>query len=1101
LFKKILLFSNSTLRLTLEICVVFIILIAIAVGGLMWRLSQGPISVSFAKSYIEEALSQATEDLSVRVEDIVFSWPDFAGRFQLDVTGLRVQKGTAADASALAIDNASIGLSRRALFFGQIRPVSVMLKSPTLELVRTKEGRLNLTIENKEIIETDTTASSQSAEEQIAHLFKDMAGNREGRRNFLSRLDAFVIEDASVAVRDQQYGLSWYMTDLDFSIREERQGTAAALMVDLPGGQGRDASIAIEMVYRKGSDDFRAAARFKDINPAFISRFLSVPDELQGQDLFFSGDFEAAADTNLSLATAKFHGTIPEGVVTIANEYDAPIPLKDIVIDTEYNRAEEALNISKIAGSIGGIAFDGAGKAEVNEDRISLPIMLSVEQASREDVAALFPKSEHDGDAYEWVGRRISGGQLSNAKIAITLTGDKKKNEETQSDYWDIDAPELIVDFDFEEAKVQYSDTLMPAENGKGKGHLDLGKELLEITEASASLGAAQGSDVTVRVTDLMKSGAGYVTVDAQVKGPMASALEYIAADPINMNKAEIGIDYKTVKGDVDLNVKVGLPTLADVPKEDVKVDINGTINNALLPGVVNGLDLSGGPLNVATEPGGFRVKGSAKLAGRETTLEWHQNFDASDEPYSMQVKAKIGADKELRNHFGVDLDDYISGTLPIDVLYTFKGGDSSVEIVGDLNPIRLYIDPFKFEKPIGVPGSVSAKAILKNDVLKEVQNISLNAKGIEASNANITFAPRGDKQADLNTGTLPSVTLGQSKMEVNFAVSTDNVMKIDVKASVFDALPFLQETESSKIGVEAQGPKKKVQPMTVKVSADQMILQNQQSAKSTLTYLEMDDEGDITRMEYDAKVGKGDIMVRFRPDETGKRTFLLKTDDAGSVLYAGGLYDNVHGGTLTIFGEPQGGDLRGDLYGSMRMENFRVVKAPALASLLSLMSLTGVTQLLGNEGLVFSKLESDFEWRFRPDGNILVIKDGKTSGSSIGLTFGGHLNRGTKTTDISGTIIPMTEINSILSKIPLLGNILGGETGLIAATYTMRGPSSNPTVAVNPLSVLAPGFLRNILFESGYSRRIPNDDAPPAAPTAPVENAPSHKAKEGVNR
>lgn len=1069
----------------------------------MWRLSQGPISVSFAKGYIEEALSHSTEDLSVRVDDIVFSWPEFSGRFQLDVTGLRVQKGTKADASALTIDNASIGISRRSLFFGRIRPVSVVLKSPSVELVRTQDGRINLFIQNKEVTQAADEADAITAEQQIANLFKDMAGHREGRRNFLSRLDAFVIEDASVAVRDQQYGLSWYMTDLDFSIKEEKQGTAATLMVGLPGGQGRDASVSIEMVYRKKSDDFRAAANFKNINPAFISRFLTVPDELQGQDLFFSGDFEAAADTKLSLTSAKFHGTIPEGVVTIASEYDAPIALKDIVIDTEYNRADEALKISKLAGSIGGIVFDGGGQASITDSRISLPITLNVEKASREEVAALFPKSEHDGDAYEWVGRRISGGQLSNAKIAIELTGDKKKNEETQSDYWDIDAPELIVDFDFEDAKVQYSDTLMPAENGSGKGHLDLGKELLEITEASAMLGAAQGTDVTVKVTDLMKSGAGYVTVNAQVKGPMASALEYIAADPINMNKAEIGIDYKTVKGDVDLNVQVGLPTLEDVPKEDVKVDINGTINNALLPGVVNGLDLSGGPLNVTTEPGGFRVKGSAKLAGRETTLEWHQNFDASDKPYSMQVKAKIGADKELRNHFGVDLDEYISGTLPIDVLYTFKGGDSTVEIVGDLNPIRLYIDPFKFEKPVGVPGSVSAKAILKSDILKEIQNISLSAKGIDASNANITFAPRGDKTADLNTGSLPSVTIGESKMAVVFAVSDTNVMQINVKAPVFDALPFLQETESSTIGIEAQGPKEKVQPMTVTVNADQMILQNQQSAMATTTYLEMDDEGDITRMEYDAKVGKGDITVRFRPDETGKRTFLLNTDDAGSVLFAGGLYDNVHGGTLTIFGEPQGGDLRGDLYGSMRMENFRVVKAPALASLLSLMSLTGVTQLLGNEGLVFSKLESDFEWRFRPDGNILVIKDGKTSGSSIGLTFGGHLNRGTKTTDISGTIIPMTEINSILSKIPLIGNILGGETGLIAATYTMRGPSSNPTVAVNPLSVLAPGFLRNILFESGYSSRIPGDEdkgkktSAPKADKVPEKN----KAKQGVNR
>src|SRR5690606_34771948 len=141
-------------------------------------------------------------------------------------------------------------------------------------------------------------------------------------------------------------------------------------IVDLPGGQGRDASIALDMVYRSKSDDFRASGKFENINPAFISRFLTVPDELQGQDLFFSGDLDAAADTNLKPTYVKFHGAIPEGMVTLAEEYDAPIALKDIVLDAEYNGSEDRLSIPKFSGSIGGVAFDGAGTASVTDTKI-----------------------------------------------------------------------------------------------------------------------------------------------------------------------------------------------------------------------------------------------------------------------------------------------------------------------------------------------------------------------------------------------------------------------------------------------------------------------------------------------------------------------------------------------------------------------------------------------------------------------------------------------------------------------------------------------------------------------------------------------------------
>jgi hypothetical protein len=436
-------------------------------------------------------------------------------------------------------------------------------------------------------------------------------------------------------------------------------------------------------------------------------------------------------------------------------------------------------------------------------------------------------------------------------------------------------------------------------------------------------------------------------------------------------------------------------------------------------------------------------------------------------------------------------------------VLYTDKGdGTQSVDVKGDLTPARIYIEPFKFEKKAGEAGSVAAKASLKDNVIKDLSGVTLNSQNLSVNNAVIKFAPMNGKSADLSGGSLPDAKIGKTKLAVTFDVDKNNVMKVNAKGSVFDLAPFLDETESSNMGIEAQAPKEKQQAMAISMTADTMLADNGQTIKGAKTYMETDTDGDITRMEMDGDVGKGKLFVRFRPDATGKRTFRLETNDAGSVLYTLGLYENIHGGTLVIFGEPKGGDLRGDLFGSMRMENFRVVKAPALASLLSLMSLGGLGDLLGNQGIVFSKLESDFEWRFRPTGNLLIIKGGKTSGSSVGLTFEGVVDRGKKTTDVGGTIIPMTEINSLIAKIPLLGNILGGETGLIAATYTMKGPSSKPSVMVNPLSVLAPGFLRNILFEGGYQSKIPDDSqgivkaAPAPAPKGPVKAAPNAGSK-----
>jgi hypothetical protein len=97
----------------------------------------------------------------------------------------------------------------------------------------------------------------------------------------------------------------------------------------------------------------------------------------------------------------------------------------------------------------------------------------------------------------------------------------------------------------------------------------------------------------------------------------------------------------------------------------------------------------------------------------------------------------------------------------------------------------------------------------------------------------------------------------------------------------------------------------------------------------------------------------------------------------------------------------------------------------------------------------------------------MIRLRDGRTSGTSLGLTFEGDIDYWARNLDLNGTIIPVSEVSSIISGIPLVGDILtaGGE-GLLAATYTIRGAMSQPIVTVNPLAVLAPGILRKIFFE-----------------------------------
>jgi uncharacterized protein YhdP len=85
--------------------------------------------------------------------------------------------------------------------------------------------------------------------------------------------------------------------------------------------------------------------------------------------------------------------------------------------------------------------------------------------------------------------------------------------------------------------------------------------------------------------------------------------------------------------------------------------------------------------------------------------------------------------------------------------------------------------------------------------------------------------------------------------------------------------------------------------------------------------------------------------------------------------------------------------------------------------------------------------------------------------GSQLGLTFQGRVDLATDTLDLEGTIVPLYGVNWTIGQIPIIGRLLRGSEGegAFAMTYGMRGPVPDPTISVNPLSALAPGFLRDL--------------------------------------
>jgi hypothetical protein len=118
-----------------------------------------------------------------------------------------------------------------------------------------------------------------------------------------------------------------------------------------------------------------------------------------------------------------------------------------------------------------------------------------------------------------------------------------------------------------------------------------------------------------------------------------------------------------------------------------------------------------------------------------------------------------------------------------------------------------------------------------------------------------------------------------------------------------------------------------------------------------------------------------------------------------------------------------------------------------------------GLLQQMEDEGIHFETITGSGKIR----RNGIQVDQLSAVGASMGLTLNGWYEPKAKTVDFEGVITPIYIVNGAFQAI--LGKLFGREKGegLFGFTYTIKGNADAPKVAVNPLSILAPGVFREI--------------------------------------
>ena len=146
-----------------------------------------------------------------------------------------------------------------------------------------------------------------------------------------------------------------------------------------------------------------------------------------------------------------------------------------------------------------------------------------------------------------------------------------------------------------------------------------------------------------------------------------------------------------------------------------------------------------------------------------------------------------------------------------------------------------------------------------------------------------------------------------------------------------------------------------------------------------------------------------------------------------------------------------------------LTVNNFKLNKAPALAKLLTLADLRGLTDTLKGEGISFDTLSINYE----SNPSKMDIKEIFMIGPSISILIEGYVEKQNGLISLRGTLVPAKTLNSIISKIPVVGDILIGKKvgeGLFGISFKIKGLPDNLKTTVNPVKTLTPRFITRAL-------------------------------------
>ena len=650
----------------------------------------------------------------------------------------------------------------------------------------------------------------------------------------------------------------------------------------------------------------------------------------------------------------------------------------------------------------------------------------------------------------KWVIGNILAGFIPNATMKLRMT---PLDFDTDPTTVSPDAVPAEFRVDFTGAAMKLPPAMPDATNGAGQ--LVMQDNHIVVTVGSAALQAALGAPIAgsaIRVvTSDLRSRAIDITVDGTLTGE-ARALAALADDkPINAMKP-LGITPSAISGQAKVDFHVAGPVRDTIDEKLVRWKIQAMLTGVSSAVPIRDHTISNANVTVTADNAQMTLTGKATIDGFTADVSISQATGPNAPPGKAGITLQVSeADLKAK---GLDFGGLIGGTVGVTMSESATG---LKQVSLDLTAARLTIPGIGWTKAAGAAAAATFDMDQK-DTLFTIRNLAVTADGVSITGGLTLDARTGLQDATfsrfaLRPGDNLKVRITRNGAGYAIAITGDS----------YDGRGLIQQLKKSsgdKAGAAAAGP-----PISLSARIGRLI----GFGNVSLSNMEMKAAlagSRMTQLNASGQTGQGGggVTVTLQAANGGGTALNASAGDTGRLLRFLDVYPRMEGGQGTLKAAIA---KSGASQGTVQVTQFSINQDPALTGLVSTAA-TQVSRKTGarvqpppDAGSAFRSLDIAFSMK----GDVLTLSDIVLRGESSGGTASGTLNLASQRIALTGTFIPIFAVNNLVTKIPVIGQILGGgpDGGLIGVTFRLDGPVSAPALTYNPISGVTPGILRRI--------------------------------------